>query len=189
MKTIESLIARARHWQLFVLMLAPMLLAFWVRPMLAGATEQNFEQLSDAFTTMMLVSMPGYLLMYAWIWVLARVCNASLPPALRRGDRLLNLGMSVAIVYMAIAAWAFPKVLMTAEGTPFMAPVMIAHMLATVLLFYSVIFAARSVASLGRDRMAGFGRSFLFFLGILYFFVGIWFIQPRLNAAFEESQP
>ncbi|RZV38892.1 MAG: hypothetical protein EX272_01505 [Chromatiales bacterium] len=188
MKTIESLMARARHWQLLILMLAPMLAAGRIQADLMGPG-QNFGQLSDAISRIMLVSLPGWVLMYVWIWVLARVCNASLPPALRRKERFLNIGMPFAIAYVIVAAWAFPKVLMTAEGSYLMAPLIIAHLTATVLLFYSAIFAARSVASLGHDRMAGFGRSFLFFLGILYFFVGIWFIQPRLNAAFEESQP
>lgn len=194
MKTIESLIARARHWQLFVFMLLPIAVAYYLYfPLLpadpGASPERTFAAVQANFTKMMLLSVPGYLLFYAWVWVVGRVCNGSLPPGSRRHGRVFNFAVPFALCYLPIATFAFPEVIAT-DGWHWSGAILFPlHVVVSFLIIYAMIFAARSVASLGRDRRAGSGRSFLFFLGILYFPIGLWVIQPRVNAAFAESRP
>jgi len=193
MDKVDSIIARARHWQLFVVMLLPMVVAYslyFPSMSLDPVTnpEQSFALLEDSFIKMMLVSLFGYMLLYLWIWVIGRVCNSSLPRISRRKDGLFNFSVPFALCYLPIATIAFPKLVAT-EGAHWSAALIIPlHIAASFMLFYAMIFAARSVASLGQNRRAGFGRSFLFFMGIMYFPIGVWIIQPCLNAAFADTQ-
>ena len=59
----------------------------------------------------------------------------------------------------------------------------IANWIASFLIIYAFFFAARAAASLGLNSRPTGGRIFLFFLGIMYGPIGVWFIQPRLNSA------
>jgi len=189
MKKIESILARLRHWQLFLLLFIPFVVPYFLSPQVGLEQASDVEAFRSSVTWMIAMSIPWGVAFYAWIWVLGRVCNASLAPSLRRNGRVFNFAMPFALCYLPIAMLVFPQMVFAEDGYWLAAIVIPIHIAAVFLLFYAVIFSARSVASLGSDRLAGSGRSFLFLLGIMYFPIGIWFIQPRLNAAYEESQP
>lgn len=192
MDKVDSIVARARHWQIFVVVLLPMVVAYYLyfpsmNPDPTTNPEQRFAMFEDIFFKMTLVSLLGYMLLYVWIWVIGRVCNSRLPRVSRRKDGLFNFSVPFALCYLPIATIGFSKVVAT-EGAHWSAALLIPlHIAASFMLFYAMIFAARSVASLGQNRRAGFGRSFLFFMGIMYFPIGVWIIQPRLNAAYADT--
>ena len=82
MENVVSSLSRLKPWLLFVLTTAPMLVAMLLYfPPLEPPTE--LQSLQSAFTRMMLISMPGYLVFYAWIFTVGIVCNRSLESSLR----------------------------------------------------------------------------------------------------------
>lgn len=186
MKVLPRFIAKLRHWHLFIVMLVPMIIAgLYFRPNIGmQADESAFTQ---QFTTMMLISWPGYVALYGWMWSIGLVGNAALSESLRKSDRLAWFSAPVALAYGSIAIWAFPAVMFDPEPSAAKSILIVVHLIASFLMIYAFFFAARAAASLGQNARPSGGRVFLFFLGIMYFPIGVWFIQPRLNAAATVS--
>jgi len=188
MLSIASLIARIRPWLLFVLIAVPFCAIpfFYTIPRIsAGASlEEHLTTIQGA----MLLSFPLVVLLYGWIWTICVVANSALHENVQRPFRLARWGMPFAILYIALIISILPRI---ATVDPFPAArgvFILLHLAATFYVFYAVVFAARSLASLGNTQFAGFGRIFLFFLAIIYFPVGLWWIQPRLNSISGQSQ-
>lgn len=181
MQIVYSFIARLRNWQLFLFVAVP----FCVIPFLAAPdieATRELDALNDQFTKMMLLSSPLIVALYAWIWTIGVVSNRNLADPLRRSTKLFNIAVPFVIVYFLFAVWAWPRTVMSNDPVMSVGIVLFLHMVATAFLVYALIFAARSISSLDRDRLSGFGRSLLFVLAILYFPIGLWWIQPRLNS-------
>lgn len=181
MESIILALARIKPWLLFVLTTAPMLVAvlLFFPPVEPLDDVQSFQ---SSFTKMMLMSVPGILILYAWILAVGVVCNRSIDVSVRKPERLFRFSVPFAMLYVSIATWAFPEAVLSEDRGLLRMIVFPVHFTATILLFYSVFFSARSLAMLDRPRSPGFWRSFRYFLGLLYYPIGLWFIQPRVNA-------
>jgi hypothetical protein len=130
----------------------------------------------------MLLSSPSIIVAYLWIWAVGDIANAKLDERLQRKTTLLKIAIPYAALYLFFAIWAWPNSIMAEEPTIPVGFLLTAHMSAVLLLFYSIIFSARSISSIGKANLSGFGRTTLFVLALLYYPIGVWFIQPRLNA-------
>lgn len=147
----------------------------------------DIEAFKSRFSTMMFVSLPGMLLFYAWVLAVGIVCNSAVDESYRKPEKLFRFAVPFAMAYLTIAIWAFPKVVIS-KNDSLAAVVLPLHIVATILLFYSLIFAARSLAMLNNPLSPGFWNSFRYFLALLYFPIGLWFIQPKLNANLRRVQ-
>jgi hypothetical protein len=186
MESIISSLARIKPWLLFVLTTAPMavaLLLFFppVEPL------DDIGSFQASFTKMMLMSIPGILIFYSWILAVGVVCNQSVDVTVRKPERLFRFSVPFAMLSVSIATWAFPEAVLSEDRALLRMIVFPVHFAATILLFYSVFFSARSLAMLDRPHSPGFWRSFRYFLGLLYYPIGLWFIQRRVNALAASS--
>jgi hypothetical protein len=147
MEVLPRTIAKLRHWHLFVLMLVPMLMAgLYFRPAIETPTNQFV--IADQFTTMMLVSWPGYVVWYGWIWSTGLVGNSALSESLRKSDRLAWFSSPVALAYGSIAIWAFPTVMFDPGPGAAKSIMVVAHLIASILTIYALFFCStrRSIA-------------------------------------------
>ncbi len=147
----------------------------------------DFATLNKQFTTMMLISLPSYVAWYGWLWSIGIVGNSALSDSLRRSDRLAWFSSPIVLAYLTVAIWAFPIVMFDPEPSALQTIMIVLHLIASFLMIYVFFFAARAAASLGQSTKPTGGRIFMFFLGIMYFPIGVWFIQPRLNSAAIDS--
>ena len=187
MEFVVSSLARVRPWLLFVLTTAPMLsvLLLFFPPVEPLGEPRSLQ--SD-FTKMMLVSIPGMLIVYAWVLTVGVVCNQSLDAALRKPEGLFRFAVPFAMGYLTIATWAFPEAVISDDQTFLRMLILPVHVVASVLLFYSVAFSARSLAMLDHPHSPGFWRSFIYFLALLYYPIGLWFIQRRVNVIWASAE-
>ena len=182
MRPVFNFIARLRHWQLFALLALPYLaISFLMIP--APEPGRSVDMLMEEFTRLMILFSPLGVFLYVWVWTIGIVCNAALGRSLRRPTTILNIAMPATIAYFLFAIWAWPNVVMAEDPALPVGPIMIVHAAAVVMMIYGFVFAARSVGSLQQDQLVGFGRTVLFLLAIIYFPIGLWWIQPRLNNA------
>ena len=178
--------AKLQHWHLFILISVPMLVAgVFFRPDIG--MHVDLATFSKQFTTMMLISLPSYVAWYGWLWSIGIVGNSSLSDRLRRSDRLAWFSSPIVLAYLTVAIWTFPVVMFDPEPSALQTIMIVLHLIASFLMIYAFFFAARAAASLGQSSKPSGGRVFLFFLGIMYFPIGVWIIQPRLNLAAMES--
>ena len=183
MDSIISLLARTKPWLLFLLTTAPML----VGTLLVFSPIDPLGDVQSSFTAMMLLSVPGILVFYLWILAVGVICNRNIDVSVRKPERLFRFAVPFAMLYITIAAWAFPEALLSEERVLLRMVVIPVHLVATILIFYSVVFSARSLAMLDSPHSPGFWRSFRYFLGLLCYPIGIWFIQRRVNALATAS--
>lgn len=190
MESIITLMSRLYPWQLFLIVIGPMALAIVLFSPIVEPTlgPGGMDEILSQITRMMLVSLPGMVALYGWVLTIGVVCNRSLEPQYRKSDRLLRIAVPFATVYLAIASWAFPQVMMSHEPSTAQVVMAIIHTVATLGIFYGLIFAARSVAKLKDPENIGFVRPFGYFLGITYFFIGIWIIQPKINVLADAER-
>ena len=148
----------------------------------------NPSDFQSNFTLMMLVSVPGYLIFYAWVLAVGVACNQSLEVSARRSERLFRFSVPFAMIYLTIATWAFPEAVLNVERGVLRLVVVPLHLIATFCLFYSVVFSARSLAMLDNSVSPGSWRTLGYFMALLYYPIGLWFIQPRVNAISATSR-
>ena len=187
MVKLVSFLARLRPWQLFVVTVAPMALAVVLFGPFANP-RADLESFRSNFTVMMFVSLPGYLIFYAWVLTVGIVCNREIDAPYRKSERLFRFSVPFAMVYVTIAVWAFPEAVLSDDQVLLRALVFPIHFVATILLFYSIIFSARSLAMLNDPQSPGFWNSFRYFLALLYFPIGLWFVQPKVYSLSNASQ-
>ena len=185
MRGLVDFLSSLKPWQLFVLTVGPMALSVFFGPAFSDRPA-TFDEVRAMFTVSMLVALPGYLVFFSWIFAIGVVCNDSIAPDYRKPTRLLFVAMPIALAYMCVAIFLFPTVLGDAELKPFRALFMTVHVVASFCLYYSLFFAARSLAMLSQPEAPGFLRGLKYFFGLIYFPIGLWFIQPKVLAARAE---
>ncbi|MEM7571238.1 MAG: hypothetical protein AAF433_00005 [Bacteroidota bacterium] len=192
---------RAKHWQVFLLILSLPILAQFL---FFGLFFNDLNNLSDpagaarAFDSylrfipwLILLSMGGLL---AWFWSIGQGLQAQIPEDLRPKTSFFAISIAFPLLYFFL----FFQVLMPdlflmspdsfpLENFRWLGLIIPLHFFAMFCMFYNMYFAARSIklAELQRPVQAGdyLGDFFLFW----FFVIGIWFIQPRVNQLAEEG--
>jgi hypothetical protein len=160
----------ARHWQLFLLMV-------------------GLSIIGDLFTTLSvftLLSMGVYL---AWLWALAINLQRVIPPAIKMKTLIFKIFCIVPIVYLP---WAFYNIFnLPIEDSHiddlFTTPVICAHLLTMVSVFYCMYFAAKTVRTAELQRKVIIDEYATVFLMIGFFPIGIWLLQPRVNRLMKSE--
>ncbi len=187
MRYVISLLSRLKPWLLFFITVTPMVLAVTLFSPFPADPLSDIEGFKSQFSVMMAASLPGMLAFYAWIMTVGVVCNRSIENSYRKPERLFRFSVPFAMLYLTVAIWVFPEAVLSENMSLLAAVVFPVHFVASILLFYSVAFSARSLAMLAEPRSPGFWRSFRYFLALLYFPIGLWFVQPKVNAISAPS--
>lgn len=168
-KKIMNIYLKAKRWQLYIVLIA---LIF-----LAQAPIFNFNLESDVSSA--LPFLPAFLIgifFFGWLWAIASACVKELPPELATSPIPMQVGLIYALVYLVLAGIFF-------FGPDSQPPSYIAipHLFAMAAIFYSMGFTAKQLTKVEQNQDVSFfsysGPFFLFW----FFFIGIWFIQPKVN--------
>jgi hypothetical protein len=176
--------ARRKAWQIFVALVAPMLLAqFYIAaaiPAPSGAgPAPDVAALEQLSRRMLMVGLVMFLLFLSWLVSIGWVSNQQVSAVLRPTIRWFFAAAVYAIAYFAFASYFLPSSLSTGGDLPWMIFAM--HLLAMVAVFYVLGFSAKNlIMSERQSPVSFFDYSGPFFL--LWFFpIGVWFVQPRVN--------
>lgn len=182
MSRVTALFLRTKHWEIFLATFAPLSLVF-LAPFLF-AVPSVFSSLTDFLELgpLMGIWALGLVSAYGWIWSLGVFLNSVADPSRRKGTRLL----AFACVYPILYGVAFGPSLI---GNAYVSPAVDipTNLIAGVCMFYDLYFVSRRLVFACSREPASFldyaGR----FLLLLYFPVGVWFIQPRVNRLYAIS--
>ncbi len=125
--------------------------------------------------------------LFAWMISVAVWSNRQLPPERQRSPVPFIAGLIVPIVYVLMYIVLYLPQL-AAEGPPARPPIwlMPMHMLSMAGIFYGIWYTARQFKSLQESVDADFLIfSSMFFL-LFIFPLGIWIIQPGVNALYYK---
>lgn len=167
---------RAKHWQLFIVLVGSMILAqaIMFNSIMSGGQPDIFSLLIP----MLLVG----IVFFGWLVAVASACHKALPTELSSSPKPMQVALFYAFLYMAFGFTYFALNPGNVSGF-----IVIPHLLAMASIFYSLGFTAKQLAKLEHGKDVAFftysGPLFLFW----FFPVGVWFLQPKINQLLGEK--
>lgn len=165
-----SIYLKAKHWQLFVVLVGSMFLA---QAMIATSI------VSGESPNPMIMAIPTFIMavvFFGWLWSVATACSKVLSPELASSTKPMQFGLVYALVYLFISSGFF-----FGSGNQLLGYIVAMHLLAMASIFYALGFTAKQLAKLEQGQNVSFfsysGPFFLFW----FFPIGVWFIQPKVN--------
>lgn len=173
---------KLRAWQMFMLIVMPMFLPMVIMPSKIGI--ELFGWLTAAWCFVLV----------GWMYSVGSAANRRVPDALRKNEFIYRLGFLVALGYISLVAivgfpGGVPDPAAATNPPPSTIPAWLVplHFAAMFGMFYGLWFTAKQFMSLDRGSAVRFyeysGPFFLFWFAPL----GVWFLQPRINALFSEQ--
>ena len=159
MKSVQSILVDAKHWQIFILLF------------LAHAGMFLITQIAYLAVAMML----HLLCFIAWYWSIGSLFVSLMKPPLR-----MKLGrFHFALVYPLLY---FPLFFSSALWSgPLLAVIIPLHLIGMLCMFYLLNFVSKGLVMVETGTVPSFfdyaGPFFLFW----FYPVGIWYLQPRIN--------
>lgn len=180
MNPIVRCFLRAKHWQIFLCYFTLFVVATLVsaRSELNSPTSLVTVRGRLVFLGFWVLCMGFFAL---WLWSMGLFLNSIVDPKLRRGTRLFGVSLAYTLIYVFVFAPVF------SSSDPLIVLLMLPlHLFTIFAMFYSIYFVARSLVQVERGGPAPFyGYASPFFL-LLFFPVGVWFTQPRINRLYQQ---
>jgi len=201
---MNSIFLRAKHWQLFIpLMAIPfitfLVFGFAVAIILLGHNPKGPEDAVWIFYFFpILFALCGFI-QFAWFWNVITKLNPLVPT--RRGKfpmKRIKLFFFIPIIYFCVLpffiAFAVKTTAISDPGVDQMLQlgimgifVFIIHFFSIFCILHTIYFAAKTIRSAELQINARFSTFVGYFFLIWIFPVGIWFIQPRINALLDKA--
>ena len=197
MKVLTSHFLRAKHWQVFLLLLGiPML--YFVQMMVAlfgpqpAPGDTGFTTvLNEPFLTFGLfpyVIAYVTLVYFGWIWALGSGLRPYIPSTERRDLFRFRLAIIVPLLFILGLMGYLVVAFGTASGNssfsligPYWTVFIPLNVLVLACLCYCLYFAAKTLKSAELQRSASFRECIGEFLLLWFCAIGIWIIQPKAN--------
>ncbi|MDH3710277.1 MAG: hypothetical protein OER04_10340 [Cyclobacteriaceae bacterium] len=203
-----SFFLRAKHWLVFILtsgipMIVQMFIFIGMMGQMMGMFYAESEpdpdqflkiyQFMKFFPLIILIGSAGFFL---WMWSLGIGLQHKIPASVRLNTGWFKLAMILPIVYIFLLATFIMSIfrelnLGTQGELPFNPTYMMfiipLHLLTMLCMFYAMYFSAKSLKTAELQKEAGISEFALEFVLIWFYIIGVWFIQPRVNAIMERS--
>jgi len=196
---------RAKHWQIFVIAFGiPVVFQTAIMGFMFGSMtnspEPNPLVMLDFMKFYPLITLLYLGAIFGWFWSVSIGLQPQLPEGAKMKTKQFKffffipliyiiailIGMIFAANYLTIDP-AEPEFGLIFAGFAIIFPL---HFFSMFCIFYLMYFAAKTIKTVEMGRMATFSDFGGDFFLIWFFFIGIWFIQPRVNKlATKEVQP
>ncbi|WP_345220868.1 hypothetical protein [Hymenobacter koreensis] len=175
-----------KHWQLFLLTWGTVFL-------------MNLVVLIDI--KLMLFAFPIAMLLFTlgtfgWIWAIATQLHSLAPSSaglnLGRFKLLFSVPLLYAVLLVFGVAYIFYRGNIGEAGLPktaIISAMVLMHLLSMAGVFYGLRFAAKTYKSVELQREAHLSDYLVEFFLLWFSIVGVWLLQPRLNALAAQTEP
>lgn len=169
-----KLLLTLKHWQLFLIFVLPMVI-----------TTDSFISRAIQFI--------WFLLLLAWIYLIGTTAYEKLQD--KGGIKIYYFKANFVFIigYLLAVRYVFNGEGYTITEQNYkdfgsavwvMLPL---HLYLMWSLIYAYYFAAKMLTSYLQQRVAGFDSYFTYMLGLWFFPVGVWYIQPKVNLLNQEE--
>ena|SRR5215472_7975100 len=166
---IANLFLQAKHWQIFLLLVAAPTVAQVAAP----------ERINDFGTggfILFAVIAVSLLCLLAWFGSMGLFFRSIVTPELRMGTQFFRFSLVYPLVFVPI--FFFPGIPEAVIG-----PLQLA---CTVCLFYLMYFVSRSLVLAETGKPVSFYEYAGAFFLLWFFPIGVWFVQPKVNRLYAE---
>lgn len=184
-----NIFLRMKHWQLFLLVVGlPLFLEFLMfASMIVTRDAQMFTWYLPVIAVAGLLSWGS---MFVWFYTLGINLFKRLPATVKMNLTTFKIFLFTPVAYILliclIIAGAFFLGVFKEDGPSpaFLLLFIPIHLFAMFCIFYCMYFISKSLKAVEWQRPVTAGDYIGEFLLIWFYFVGIWFIQPRINRIF-----
>lgn len=206
---MTSIFLRAKHWQLFLLMIGIPLISqiyiyskIWmiesspVQPMEVEGNSGFTQVLDEKFIQfdwfppiMMLFS----LLFFSWLWAIAMGLQKWVPKDIQMKTTRFKIFFFIPLIYILFISISMTGVFSVDANTFFLnlggiiSVIVPLHLFSMFCIFYMLYFAAKTLKTVELKRKVGFGDYAGEFFLLWFYFIGVWIIQPRVNKLYKEN--
>src|SRR5437899_1835874 len=183
MDAIGSFFLRAKHWQIFLLLVGIGVVGDLVLVESSISTiaqsPEDFGKVGLPFGFVTVLFMFCFL---GWFWSMGSFLSSIVRPALRLSTKFFNF----ALVYPALYIIVFIALLQNFTTNPALLAIIIPlHFFAMFCIFYGLYFVSKSLVLAETSRPASFYDYAGPFFLIWFFPIGVWFAQPTINRLYE----
>ncbi len=194
------LFLRAKHWQLFTLMLGiPLIYQFCFMSRIWGfqtqpepvAGEEGFTQVLNEqfiqFDFFPYVMIFFSLIFFGWFWSIAIGLQKNIPKEIKLKVTKFKVFFFIPLSYITFlmlylgglfSGMLSPGLLSSGWIVAIILPL---HLFSMFCIFYSMYFVAKTIKTAELQRIVGFGDFAGEFFLLWFYFIGIWIIQPKVN--------
>jgi len=183
MNLFYAFFLRAKHWQIFLVLVGVPYIATFAEYILVG--EQSLQRLDDSRLLLLGVltalEMIGFL---SWFWFIGSFLCSIVRPTLRPKTRFFSVAMAYPVIY----GFTVPKLFRSAPS----AVILPLHLFALACLTYVFYFVSKCLSLAETGRPKSFSRFAGTFFLLWFFPIGVWIIQPKVNRLYlskERSSP
>lgn len=200
---MNSIFLRAKHWQLFIPAIAipfTLLFIFAIAVVITiTSMENNTDNPEDAiwmFYLLPFIMILSWFVQFAWSWTVVTKLSKLVPKHVRLPIGRIKFFFILPVIYFCCLPFYIVFVINTVtqekEENLLTAAllgliVFIFHFFSIFCVLHTFFFVAKTVKSAELQRNPRFSNFVGDFFLIWIFPVGIWFIQPRINALIEKA--
>jgi hypothetical protein len=184
MDSIRQILLRAKHWQIFFLLLGTYVLSVVVTTRLSPKLKPGIGNNPVGLTLLIAAGIAPYVLsIFGWLWAAGFLFNANLKPDLRLRTGFFRF----AIVYVACGL-VFGLPIFWASNQIQQRWLLLPQFFGFICIIYILNFTAKAFVTLNRGRRSllwNYGGDMIQFLALPLF---VWKIQPRINRLYATAQ-
>ena len=179
MSSAMKILLKLKAWQMFVLILLPMLAPGYVL------------NKTDSFNIFLVVMIIWLLVIVSWMYTVGATANSLLPSHLKKNITIYRLGFIAPLLYtIFMFLYVMPNLQINPDTKGFPLPTWVIplHLISVFGMFYGLWFTAKQFVTLQKLKEVKFidysGPFFLFWFSPL----GVWFLQPKINELFNSKK-
>jgi hypothetical protein len=184
---------KAKHWQIFLLIFVIPFIIEIVGFILMALTREPVVLFICVFLMMAIILGTQF----GWFYNVGTALAEKLGPNSGLNLRRFKNFVLVPAIYIGVLLLVivFVAIMLTDHGrpSPYMALLLLLiiplHLFSIFCIFYSIWFVAKSLKMVERWNHVEFGDYVGEFFLTWFLFVGIWFLQPRINRLFDPTLP
>ncbi|MEO9853193.1 MAG: hypothetical protein ABJH72_04390 [Reichenbachiella sp.] len=157
-----NFILKLRHWQVFLILL--------LASLTSNFTWENHDLFNLALNTF------GLILYFFWYFVVGLELTEHLPPRVELSRTLFIVNAFVLVFSIIIIVIAFDGHF---SSNGFVGFLWVAYMM--YAMFQFMFYPSKALRTIELKSEATIGQYFSYFLLIIFWPIGIWWIQPKLN--------
>lgn len=200
-----NLFLKAKHWQLFTLMVGiPLICQFYFMSQMWGfQTHQEpisggkgFKEVLNEefiqFDFFPYVMIFFGLVFFGWFWSIAIGLQKKIPQGIKMKVKKFKVIFFIPLIYIVLLM-VYMGGLFPAVGTSgflssgwIVVIILPLHLFSMFCIFYSMYFVARTIKTAELQRKVGFGDFVGEFFLLWFYFIGIWIIQPKVNKLYGK---
>ncbi|WP_420572869.1 hypothetical protein [Kordia sp.] len=198
---------KAKHWQLFLLMVAlPFLIQMifmmsMFTSMFANIDNQDPEHIINTFQSVYsifpVIMILNAVFLFGWLWSMGVGLQKYVPLDVKLNVSRFKWFLIIPLVYITLFSFLFGLLFSNAFNNPeaiasfalpSMAIILPLHLFSMFCMFYLLYFVSKTLKTIELQREAKFGDYVKEALLLWFYPIGIWILQPQINKIVAEDR-